>query len=120
MERTYINEAQKAIGGTVKVQGFIENPVSYTHLRQRCTYPLGQHKGQHRTQGLHQPGRRPCGKGLSPGAPAVGQRPTDRRPIRDILQADAQAQCQRAAYSVRAVSYTHLDVYKRQPPRRHA
>ena len=25
MERTYINEAQKAIGGTVKVQGFIEN-----------------------------------------------------------------------------------------------
>ena len=37
MERTYINEAQKAIGGTVKVQGFIENlrnskSVSYTHL----------------------------------------------------------------------------------------
>ena len=31
MERTYINEAQKAIGGTVKVQGFIA--VSYTHLR---------------------------------------------------------------------------------------
>ena len=25
MERTYINEAQKAIGSTIKVQGFVEN-----------------------------------------------------------------------------------------------
>ena len=25
MERTYINEVQKEIGSTVKVQGFIEN-----------------------------------------------------------------------------------------------
>ena len=42
MERTYINEVQKEIGSTVKVQGFIENlrnskymafiAVSYTHL----------------------------------------------------------------------------------------
>ena len=30
MERTYINEVQKEIGSTVKVQGFIA--VSYTHL----------------------------------------------------------------------------------------
>ena len=65
-----------------------------------CAYPLGQHKGQHRAQGLHQSGGRPGGKGLPPGAPALGQRQTDRRPLRDILQADTQAQCQRAAYGI--------------------
>ena len=69
--------------------------------RQRCAYPLGQHKGQHRAQGLHQPRGRPGGKGLPPGAPALGQRQTDRRPLRDVLQADAQAQRQRPAYGIR-------------------
>ena len=31
MERTYINEVQKEIGSTVKVQGFIEN-LSLIHI----------------------------------------------------------------------------------------
>ena len=60
-----------------------------------------QHKGQHRTQRLHQPGRRPGGKGLPPGAPALGQRQTDRRTLRDILQADAQCKGQRPADGLR-------------------
>ena len=31
MERTYINEVQKEIGSTVKVQGFIEKTSTLTH-----------------------------------------------------------------------------------------
>ena len=32
MERTYINEVQKEIGSTVKVQGFTENLLSLIHI----------------------------------------------------------------------------------------
>ena len=35
MERTYINEVQKEIGSTVKVQGFIENLRNSSRVRAR-------------------------------------------------------------------------------------
>ena len=43
MERTYINEVQKEIGSTVKVQGFIENlrnKIGRASCRERVSSPV--------------------------------------------------------------------------------
>ena len=54
MERTYINEAQKAIGGTVKVQGFIENLRNSKYMALLYREPAQQQVyGLHRAQGYY-------------------------------------------------------------------
>ena len=47
MNRTYINEVQKEIGNTVKVQGFIEKPA------QQQVYGLYRTEGYHRQAADH-------------------------------------------------------------------